>query len=271
MVIFDFFNYKDFIHHHIENLPKSGRGEFRKIATSLRMHTTLVSQVFSGDKHLTLDQAFDLCKLYGFTDLETEYFLAMVTKERAAQQNLQKYFEQRLEQIRKQAKEIKNRLPTGKTLTERDRAIFYSHWYYSAVRQVCALPDCHTPEIIAKRLNLSVERVREALQFLVGIGLCEIDDKGAYSPTEARTHVEKTSPLVGRHHINWRLKAIEKMNKHGPQELAFTAPLTIHKKDTDKIYKKILELVDTMSAVVRETDPQELYCLNVDWFQVSEE
>jgi hypothetical protein len=38
-------------------MPKSGRGEYLKIAKHLAIHTSTLSQVLSGLKHFTLDQA----------------------------------------------------------------------------------------------------------------------------------------------------------------------------------------------------------------------
>ena len=52
-----------------------GRGEYRKISQALRMHTTLVSQVFAGKKCLTEEQASLLCQHMGLNPLESDCFL----------------------------------------------------------------------------------------------------------------------------------------------------------------------------------------------------
>jgi adenylosuccinate lyase len=48
------------------------------MAQAIGSTSTIMSQVFKGDRQLTLEQASDLCRFFGFTELETEYFIALV-------------------------------------------------------------------------------------------------------------------------------------------------------------------------------------------------
>jgi hypothetical protein len=52
MSIFDFDDYRKFIQNKVQSLPKGGRGEYQKIAKSIRLHTTYLSQVLKGLKNL---------------------------------------------------------------------------------------------------------------------------------------------------------------------------------------------------------------------------
>jgi hypothetical protein len=50
------------------------------------------------------------------------------------------------------------------------------------------------------------------------------------------THIEDSSPLVARHHRNWRIKAMERHPVMKPKtELAYTAPMTLAESDVLKI------------------------------------
>ncbi|MCB0369076.1 MAG: hypothetical protein KDD45_06390, partial [Bdellovibrionales bacterium] len=83
MTVFEFDNYKNFVLQKVSLFPNKGHGQFSKIAKALNIHTSLVSQVFHGSKHLTFEQSCDLCIFFGMTELESDYLIALVLKERA--------------------------------------------------------------------------------------------------------------------------------------------------------------------------------------------
>ncbi len=185
-----------------------GRGEFRRIALALDMHTTLISQIFNGHKSLMEEQALRLCIYMGLNTLETDYFLKLVQVERAGTEQLKAVYIRQLEQIKSHVGEIKGRVPDSTILSELDRAVFYSSWQYSIVRLLTALSRFQTKEKIALRLSLSLSRAQEILDFLTSRGLCK-EERGKYLRTEKNTHVEARSPLSIRHHQNWRTKSLE--------------------------------------------------------------
>lgn len=244
-----------------------GRGEFRRIAQTLGIHTTLVSQVFSGKKCFTEEQASALCSYMSLSPLETDYFLKLVQIERAGSVSLKEVFQRHLKQIREQANEIKNRVPEYKELTKEDRALFYSSWHYAVVRLLTSVEDFQTIESIASYLKLPVSRVTEILDFLVSRSLCK-KQGGVYVRTNQNTHVEARSPLAIRHHQNWRLKSAEMQEKMGPSELAFTAPVAIAKKDREKVRAILLETIGEISKLVEDSPSEEIGYLGIDWLKI---
>jgi len=44
----------------------------------------------------------------------------------------------------------------------------------------------------------------------------------------------------------------------------FTAPISISRKDFEKVKNMILELIEDISKVVKKTDPEVVACLNFD-------
>jgi hypothetical protein len=83
----------------------------------------------------------------------------------------------------------------------------------------------------------------------------------------SQNYVRASSPLVKRHHVNWRLKAIEHYEKLSDSELGFTAPLTISKKDFDIVREEILKFIQDLSKRVEKSDSEIVACLNIDWFK----
>jgi uncharacterized protein (TIGR02147 family) len=243
------------------------RGEYRRISEALAMHTTLVSQVFNGKKCLTEEQAANLCSYMGLNSLERDYFLKLVQIERAGSSHLKDIFVSHLKQIRKQAQEIKNRVPESKELSEQDRALFYSSWQYSLIRLLTTLKGLQTAEEISRHLDLSLSRVQEVLSFLVSRGLCTYRD-GLYSRTNQNTHVESHSALSVRHHQNWRTKALAMLETSSIENLSFTAPVTIAKKDVAKVKEILLETISQISKVVEDSPSEEVVYLGIDWLKI---
>lgn len=269
MDIFSFSSYREYILARVQAMPKGGRGQMGQISKHLRVHTSLLSQVLSGGRDFSLEQAHATCEYFGLNDLETEYFLALVHLERAGTPGLKSALKKQLKGIQSRAMEFKNRLPAGKELDEVSKGIYYSRWYYIAVWLMTDIEGHSTPEQISKSLQLNVKRVREALEFLVAVGLCKETEKG-FLIQHRRTHIERESPLSARHHINWRLKIIEKLDRLKEHDTVFTAPLTISQEAAPMVQRKIQELVDEVSGLVSQSQSEALYCLNIDWLRVDE-
>ncbi len=267
MDIFKFDSYKQLINTHVSNLPKGGHGEFKRIATALKVHTTTISQVFKGDKHLTLDQAYRLALHLGLNELETEYFIQLTMLERESSHQLRSYLQKKLRAIKGQAQQAKNFVEPHSEITKEDLARFYSQWYYSALNLLSDTPKGVSAEEMSTRLNLPLGSVREAFEFLVQCGLNQ-KLQTRYKSLNRNTHIGKESPLASRHHINWRLRAIEKMNSLEDGDLAFTAPLTISKQHAPLIKQMILSLIKDISAQVAKSGSDSLFALNIDWIEL---
>jgi uncharacterized protein (TIGR02147 family) len=243
------------------------RGEYRRISEALTMHTTLVSQVFNGKKCLTEEQAANLCSHMGLNSLERDYFLKLVQIERAGSSHLKEIYVGHLKQLRKRAQEIKNIVPESKELSEQDQAIFYSSWQYSLIRLLTDLKDFRTAQEISNHLGLSLSRVQEILSFLVSRGLCT-HRNGLYTRTNQNTHIEAQSPLSIRHHLNWRTKALAMLETSSGDDLSFTAPVTISKKDVVKVRQILLEAIAEISKVVEDSPSEETIYLGIDWLKI---
>jgi hypothetical protein len=100
---------------------------------------------------------------------------------------------------------------------------------------------------------------------LLASGLCK-DENGKIKPGPANTHVSADSPLVSRHHQNWRVKGFEKMGALGPSELFMTMPATLTAKDAHLLRQKIVEFINDFAQVIDHSKGEVLYCLNIDWF-----
>jgi hypothetical protein len=153
-------------------------------------------------------------------------------------------------------------------LSELDRNRFYSSWHYSAIRLLCDIPEHRTPERIAERLDISLKRVNEALEFLISCGLV-IEENGEMKMGLKRTFLEAPSPLSARNHTNWRLKSIERLEKLDlKRDLVLTAPMTLSRADALQIRKKIVEFIEETMKLDSDSKSEELHLLTIDWLKI---
>lgn len=267
MRIFEFDSYKKYVTAHIRSIPGGGRGELQKIAQHLGVHSSMVSQVIRGDKHLSFEQAPRLAEYLGLNELEIDFFVTLLEHNRAGTVKLRKLKERRLEELRKRSNQMLSRLPPSKILGEKDKALFYSNWYYSGIRLLTSIPRYRNIDAITGYIGLPKGLIRRVVEFLLSTGLC-VEKNGEIEVGPLRTHVEADSPLVTRHHVNWRLKAIEHFPTLSDDELAFTLPMTISVKDVPVIRERIGKLIEDVSGIIERSNPEKLVCLSIDWFDV---
>ncbi|MBY0372251.1 DUF4423 domain-containing protein [bacterium] len=265
--IYDFDCYKRYVAERIESMPGGGRGQYRKIASQLSIHTSLVSQVFRGTKHLTPEQGYALAENLGLDEEETDYLLLCIQRDRAGSRSLKRFYQCKVEVLRSKWELPSSRVRPRSELQESDKAEFYSHWYLSAVRLLTSIEGCQTVDAIAARLGLPAKLVADVARFLVASGLCEERD-GRLKTIMLRTHTPADSPHVVRHHQNWRLKALEKIQFQKEPYISFTSPFTASLEDRAKLRRLTSEYLGEFSRVVDESPAEQLFCLNLDWFAV---
>jgi uncharacterized protein (TIGR02147 family) len=262
--IFQFQDYKEFTNTFITAQERSGRGIFKKIAEHLRISNVVVSQIFSGQKDLSLEQALLLCQFFNFTEVETEYFLHLVNYARASHFSLKEYYLKRIIILQERSKDLKEHLQDYEAINDEARQVFYSDWSYSAICLVSDLPSVKNEEDIAKHLKLPLKKVYQKVQFLLKYGLVKFE-KNDIQMGKAFTFIDKTSPLLQNHRKNWRLLGFEKMED--PENLFFVFPMTLSKEMTEQVKGKIIDFIKDTLRDLESSPSEETACLNIDFFR----
>jgi uncharacterized protein (TIGR02147 family) len=265
--IWNYDNYKLFISDFFANFPGNGRGQFKKLAEKLKVHSTLISQIIKGPKHFSFEQAYGVTRFLGLNENETEYFFELLSYEKAGTADLQKYHKNRMSKLIIKSQTITARVGKSHELSEEDKLQYYSDWKYIAIWLATSINSLKDETGIATRFNLTREEVMEIMQFLLDKGLCTRSDLGL-AMNISKTHIPAGSPLTVNHHLNWRLKGIDFVRNVSSDELAFTAPFSVSKKDFGIIKDKILALIEDISKLVSKSEPEVVACLNIDQFFV---
>lgn len=265
--VYEFDNYRKFLAKKIGEMPNKGYGQLSQLARQISVHTSLISQILKGHKELTTDQAALVTEYFQMNESETEYFVQLVHLQRAGNQASRKIYSMRLQKLKEKTEKISNRVKVTAKLSAEVRAVFYSDWTYTAVRQTVAIlhnPDAHS---IGSYLGLPPKKVQPILDFLIQAGLCKIISSKLTTGT-ASTHLDSDSPWIKVHHINWRQKSIQNMELQNDSDIHYTAPMTLSKKDVALVREKLIQYIEEINSIVDPSPSEELCCLNIDWFKI---
>lgn len=264
--VYDHDDYKVYFNAWVATLPKQGHGEYRKLSLHLNVSTTMISQVFRGEKHLSLELACDVSDYLGHNDLESEYFLLLVELNRAGSHKLREKLKKQVQQRQLAARKVENRIKKDFELSAEAKSVYYTSWVYSGLRLLTAVPGYNDVVTISERLQLPRATVQKAMDFLLQNRLVEIK-KGKLVCSDVSTHVGSSTLLVNKHHQNWRLQGLQKMAGQVDSDLYYTGPTAMSKEAAEKIHSLILKTIEEYRKISGPSDSELVRCLNIDWFE----
>jgi uncharacterized protein (TIGR02147 family) len=263
--IFDYMDYKDYLRDVLEARAENKRGERSKLAAFVGCHTAYVSQVLNGNPNFSLEQAEMINRFLGHSKDQSLFLLFLVQFARAGTASLRKTFEDQLQALKEKQFVLKDRLEFKKSLSREDQVTFYSSWHYGAVHVLVSVPGCHTERGMSEYLGLPVERVAEILQFLMGVGLV-VRKEGNYRIGTTHIHLESDSPMISKHHTNWRLQAIRSLDHLSKKDLHYSSVITLSKTDADQAKEILVKAIEKVRAVVKASKDEEGFCYAIDFF-----
>ncbi|MGZ3749247.1 MAG: hypothetical protein ACXVCD_18060 [Pseudobdellovibrionaceae bacterium] len=105
------------------------------------------------------------------------------------------------------------------------------------------------------------------MEFLTSVGLCDLKDRRYHMGTQ-HTHVAANSPHAIKHHLNWRIKSLQRQENVLEQELVFTAPMSLSEKDFVIIREKLAAALKDCIEVAKASESEHLAFLTIDWLKV---
>lgn len=265
--IFEFGNYKSYVRSWIKAQPRGGRGLRSQIASKLRCHTAYITQILNHDSHLSMEQAEEFNSLSGHCREQADYFLLLVQFGRAASTLLKSRISVQIEEFRNLHLLLRHRITIDPILSQGDQQIYYSSWLYAAVHILVTISDYKTRSQISKRLNIPEPRSQAVLEFLVSKGLL-IVDAGNYSIGKAHIFLGSDSPSIVQHHTNWRIKAIESLDRVESRDLHLSTVLSLSKSDVRRAKEILIQSIQEVRKLARESTEEELHCFSLDFFEV---
>jgi len=139
---------------------------------------------------------------------------------------------------------------------------------YSAVRLCCSIGEGQTLDEISEKLQLARSQVLTAIEFLREAGF--VKQNGArFEIGSQYTHLGKGSPYLNRHHTNWRVKALQKIDHITDEELMYTAPFSISEKDFGVLREQMVGVIQEFLKTVKASQGETVACLNLDLLKLT--
>lgn len=267
--VFDFKDYKPYLHEKISSSPNKGRGLKRNMAQHLGVQTAFVSQVLNQHVHFSLEQAVKLNDFWEHNKEESKFFLLLIQYQRAGSRELRSFFQTEMEEILEKRSNLKERLNIKDSLDETNQHVYYSAWTYAAVHILLSIPSYQTPKAIAEHLRIPLKRIQEILDFLTTTGLA-VQKRGRYEIGLTRIHLSKDSVQIRRHHTNWRNQAIQSIDKNDPEDLHYSNALSMSHKDVPKVKEIIIKAIEDCREIIKVSKEERLQVLTMDFFGINE-
>lgn len=267
MTIYTYVDYVDYLKDLIKSHPKNGRGLVAKIADQIQVNPTFVSQILGNYKDLNQEQAYLIAEFFGLTQKELEHFLLLVQFKKTGHFKLKKHLELKIAESKREGLKLKNSVQIKKQISEKDKTQFYSNWIYTAMQLYCSIGSGKSLDEISSYFEINRKKTISILQFLISINLL-VEKNNIYSAGSNSTHLDSDSPHLSKHHTNWRIKALNKIEHITDTEMMFTAPLSISKNDLPKVREILSDSIKKISKLVNDSPSEELACLIIDYFKI---
>jgi uncharacterized protein (TIGR02147 family) len=262
--IWEFVDYKEYLLHiEAEKKHRAYRGQLAKAAGCQNPYIT---QVLNENQHFSLEQADGIADLLSLANEEKSYFLLLIQHARAGKVSLKKFFSDQIKVASERQLSLKNRVNTGESLSETDQLTYYSEWYYSAIHVLVTIVQYRTIEAIAKRLNLPQVKIKQACDFLLECGLLSI--VGVELVTgKSRLYLSGDSPLISRHHANWRLHVLQNLQSVDIDDLHYSSVVTISLKDSARIREILIQTIQQIKGTIKDSKEEEAYSFAIDFYK----
>jgi uncharacterized protein (TIGR02147 family) len=266
--LFEFNRYRSYMTGWIQAQPKGEKG---RIARAMDCHPAYVSLVLQERSDLSPEQALKLCRFWNFTREQQEFFILLVSHERAGTSLLKKFYWEQIQAILDRRHVLKDRFEFKKTISSEDQATYYSAWYYGAVHMLLSIPRFQSTRELIRYLRLSQKTAEKVIEFLIRTGLAMQEGSQIKTGT-VNIHLGTDSPMISKHHTNWRLQCIRAIEQDERNEdLHYSSIVTVSEKDIPKIREALVRAIEGTRAIVMESPEEDLYCYSLDLFKVGQE
>lgn len=267
MDIFAFKNYKAFLTEYIKK--NKHKGLISQIAEICGCDRTYISQVLNGKADLLPDHLARFCESLNFTELESDYLMQLLLKDRAATSAAKNIFENKLKKIKDIADElsqkIKSRKDTEEIITEEHRTLYYSNLLFSVVHILTSIENFQTIDALAKKLNSSETQILLILKHLTEMGLVsKIKDKYVHSGKSM--YLKRDASQIYSLHLQSRLESVRRSFEKN--DVHFTNIFSVSKSDVDKLRGQITSLIEEQRKTVHASGTEQACVFTCDFFVV---
>lgn len=265
MNIFEYEDYRLYLKENLADEESRTPGARKRLVQATGISSSLLTQIFSELKQLSTEQAVEVASHWSLTDVETDYFMFLVEYGKAGSEKLRNRLRQKIRKLRLASQKVNAKVAVSVSLSEEQKAIYYSHWLYTGVRNLVPTKNGQGINEISQKLGVPVDKVETVVNYLIEIGLLKkINNQLQYQA--GYSHLDSGHPLIFRHHQNWRQRAIHRMDQYTEDHLHYTCPMGISKKAAREIRQNLVEEIKRLNKGLTD-EPEVSFCLNIDFFE----
>ena len=132
------------------------------------------------------------------------------------------------------------------------------------------IPSLRSRTAIGKALRLAPDVLAPILDFLSSVGLV-VKQADRYFPGTTLIHLDKDSPAIFQHHVNWRLQALAMMHADAAKrDLHYSTVVTMSADDARKVRTLFTQAISDASVVIKASPEEQIFGMNFDLFRLDE-
>jgi uncharacterized protein (TIGR02147 family) len=205
---------------------------------------------------------------FKLSSAEKSYLIASVGEKRATSVALRNFWKDKKQEAKDQYMELRSRTELEQHLGEHQMLVYYSNWYYSAIHVAVSIADLQTVDSLAKYFQIPKIQVHECLKFLCSVGLVK-EENERFKVDQTKLHLDKNSPLIHNHHLNWKHKAIEAMQAKRKTDLNYLSIISVSRKDYNVLRDIFLTAVAKSRETVSHSKDEIVACYSLDMFELN--
>ncbi len=263
--IFDYKDYKNFL----KALCQEQRGLLTKLATAAECQKSYFSSCLKDKCHLTLDHIHGISEFLSLGEQEESYFFLLFEKDKCTTLKLKRKLENKLKLISREAFRLKNQQEGALIIKDSEIGLseYYSSWIFMAIHSLTSINKYQSIEKISEKLMLSKATTEYHLQQLIKLDLVKFENNKYFWNT-FNMHLSDDSNWINRHHNNWRINCIHKLQKKDGESLHYTVVQSMSESDFEILKKKIAQFIKEFNKISDPSNPEESYNLNIDFYRL---
>ncbi|MEN0059540.1 MAG: DUF4423 domain-containing protein [Bdellovibrio sp.] len=264
MDIFSYTTYKSFLIDYIRR--NKYKGLITQLASACGCDRTYLSQAMAGKADLLPDHMIKLCEYLKMSELESDYLLNLLLKDRSTTLAARTLFENKLKKIKQQGDELSQKIKNKKDadeISEEYKTFYYSNWLFPAIHTLTSISDFQMQDAIAKKLNLPESQTLLILNSLIDMGLV-VKSKNKYLHSGQSIYLKRDAAQIYSLHLQSRLESVKR--SYEKNDIHFTNIFSVAKSEVDTLRGQIMELIETQRKTVHISGAEVACVFNCDFF-----
>lgn len=263
---FRYLDYREAIRAEVEARKTQGDGiTFQKLADRIKVQAPYVSKVLNLHAQFSRDQLFETLAFLEASDDEVHYLEILHDLATTGIESRRLSLQKKAKVIQAKQQDTRNVLSQVEVTDARQIDDYYLDPFNQIVHVCLSIQRYQIDlDLLAEDLLISRDRVRQCVQLLHKLGLAIRIDKG-FKSVENPLYLSKDSKLYGAWINQLRqLSMVRRVQISNDLSYGFTAVFSANEDVKFEIQRKILQLISELQHAVENSNPQEVYQINMD-------